>query len=223
MNEILDYDDYLDKRVEVIEASRKQKYHKLLHMEGLVIRTSSDEIGVMIDGMINEASSYGIFWFKRHELRILENNNMKNYNYVAIVNLLEDAYKKDYAFALFDEDEKLIRGTGDLVVVNARKKDNRVLGIIKEIMPVEMYDEKDDKYYITSQIVGVVNMDGYNARVAEEERIKELEKKKLAIEKELEKEINKRKSVEYYEEMAKRYADNTKLAELVAELKGLGV
>ena len=72
------------------------------------------------------------------------------------------------------------------------------------------------------EVVGVVNMDGYIARVEEENRLKELAKKKAAIEKELEAEINKRKSVEYYEEMAKKYSDNPKLAELVAELKGLG-
>ena len=106
------------------------------------------------------------------------------------------------------------------MVVNARSKDNRVLAVVKEIMPAEMYNEK---IAITAQVVGVVNMDGYNARVAEEERIKELEKKKMAIEKELEKEINKRKSVEYYEAMAEKYSDNPKLAELVAELKELGV
>jgi hypothetical protein len=39
---------------------------------------------------------------------------------------------------------------------------------------------------------------------------------------ELEKEINKRKSIEYYEEMAKQYSDNPRLAELVGELRGLG-
>ena len=51
----------------------------------------------------------------------------------------------------------------------------------------------------------------------------ELAKKKAAIEKELEAEINKRKSIEYYEAMAKEYSDNPKLAELVAELKQLGM
>lgn len=219
MSKVLDYEDYLDKRVEVIYANRKQKYNKLLHMEGVVTRVSSEEIGVTIDGMTNEASSYGVFWFRRDELKILEDNNMKGYKYVAIVNLLEDYNKKDYAFALFDEEYKLIKWNGHLVVVNTRGKDNRVLGTIKEIMPVECYD---GKIAITAQVVGVVNMDGYIARVEEEERIKELEKKKLAIEKELEKEINKRKSVEYYEAMAEKYSDNPKLAELVAELKGLG-
>ena len=69
---ILDYDDYLDKRVEIISANRKQKYHKLLHMIGTVTRTSSGEVGVAVDGIENEASQYGVFWFKRHELRIME-------------------------------------------------------------------------------------------------------------------------------------------------------
>ena len=112
MDEILDYDDYLDKRVEVIVADRIQKYHKLLYMKGTVTRVSSGNIGVTMDEEVNDASQYGVFWFKRHELRILEDEDMKGYNYVAIVNLLEDYNKKDYAFALFDEDEKLIRRVG---------------------------------------------------------------------------------------------------------------
>lgn len=221
----LDYDDYLNKRVEVIVADRIQKYHKLLYMKGTVTRVSSSNIGVTMDEEVNDASQYGVFWFKRHELRILEDEDMKGYNYVAIVNLLEDYNKKDYAFALFDEDEKLIRRVGKeghLVVVNTRGKD-RVLGTVKEIVPVEMYNERHDKVTITAQVVGVVNMDRYITHVEEEKRLKELAKKKLEIEKELEKEINKRKSVEYYEEMAKKYDDNPRLAELVKELKGLGV
>jgi flagellar biosynthesis/type III secretory pathway chaperone len=66
-------------------------------------------------------------------------------------------------------------------------------------------------------------MAGHIAREAEKARQKELAKKKAAIEKELEAEINKRKSIEYYEAMAKEYSDNPKLAELVAELKQLGM
>lgn len=214
---ILDYDDYLDKRVEIISANRKQKYHKLLHMIGTVTRTSSGEVGVTVDGIENEASQYGVFWFKRHELRIMEDANMEGFKNVAIVNLLDDYNKKDYGFALYDEDLKLITRDNQLVVTNARGKDNRVLGTVKQVMTVEEYGKG-----VTAQVVGVVNMDAYIARVEEENRLKELAKKKAAIEKELEAEINKRKSVEYYEEMAKKYSDNPKLAELVAELKGLG-
>lgn len=149
---------------------------------------------------------------------------MEGFKGIAIVNLLNDYNKKDYAFALYDEEWKLIAYPGALVVVNARGKDNRILGIVKDVMSVEdyYYADKNKGIKITAEVVGVVNMDGYNAREAEKVRLAELEKKKIAIEKELEAEIKKRKSVEYYEEMAKKYSDNPKLAELVKELKSLG-
>ena len=218
MNEVLDYNDYLDKRVKVIYANRKSKYHKLLHMIGIVTRVSSNELGVMIDGIKNEASQYGVFWFKRNELKVMEDNKMEGFKNVAIVNLLDDCNKKDYGFALYDEELKLFTRENQLVVVNARGENNRILGTVKNIIIAEDYSHN-----VTAQVVGVVNMDGYIARIEKEKRIKELEKKKLAIEKELEKEINKRKSVEYYEAMAEKYSDNPKLAELVAELKMLGI
>lgn len=151
---------------------------------------------------------------------------MEGFKNIAIVNLLEDSYKKDYAFALYDEDWEVlnsIKNHPSMVVVNARGKDNRILGIVKETMTVEdyYYSDKNKGIKITAEVVGVVNMDGYNAREEEKVRLAELEKKKAAIEEELKAEINKRKSVEYYEEMAKKYSDNPKLAELVAELKSL--
>lgn len=149
-----------------------------------------------------------------------EENIMTGFKNVAIVNLLDDYNKKDYGFALYDNEFGMIQNMAHypvMVVVNARGKNNRVLGTVKEIMTVEEYGKG-----VTAQVVGVVNMDSYINRVNEEDRLKELAKKKAAIEKELEEEINKRKSVEYYEEMAKKYSDNPKLAELVAELKGLG-
>jgi hypothetical protein len=65
-------------------------------------------------------------------------------------------------------------------------------------------------------------MYNYIYREEEKARLAELAKKRAAIEAELEKEINKRKSIEYYEEMAKQYSDNPRLAELVGELRGLG-
>ena len=103
-----------------------------------------------------------------------------------------------------------------MVVVNARGKDNRILGIVKEIMSVEEYGKN-----VTAQVVGVVNMDSYIARVEEENRLKELAKKKAAIEKALDAEIKKRKDAEYYEKIAKEYSDNPLIAQLVAQLKEL--
>lgn len=151
---------------------------------------------------------------------------MEGFKNIAIVNLLEDSYKKDYAFALYDEDWEVLNSIKNhpaMVVVNARGKDNCILGIVKGVMAVEDYYYADNNkgIKITAEVVGVVNMDGYNAREEEKVRLAKLEKKKAAIEEELKAEINKRKSVEYYEEMAKKYSDNPKLAELVAELKSL--
>ena len=162
---------------------------------------------------------------KKNELKFLNNESedikMDSFKYVAVVNFLEDYNKKDYAFALYDEEFENT-DIGALVVVNANGKNNRLLGIIKDIVRVEEYNSKNKTIKITAEVVGIVNMNGYITREAEKERQAELAKKKAAIERELEAEINKRKSIEYYEAMAKEYSDNPKLAELVAELKSLG-
>lgn len=159
--------------------------------------------------------------YNQRSVRKIENykggcKNMTGFNRVAIVNLLEDYSKKDYGFALYETEFRIL-SSRDLVVVNARGKDNRVLGIVKEIMTLEEYGKG-----VNAQVVAVVNMDAYNARIEEENKAREVVKKKAAIEKELEEEINKRKTVEFYEEMANKYSDNPRLAELVAELKRLG-
>lgn len=204
------------------------KYKNVVGKHGIVKNVTSSEIGVAIDGEYNNMSSNGLYWFHEEYLEVIKNESeetvMENYKYVAIVNLLEDSYKKDYAFALYEEDFASAcyiqeQNSPVMVVVNARSKDNRKLATIKNIIAVEDYSGAK----ITAEVVGVVNMNYYIAREKEKERQKELEKKKAAIEKELEAEINKRKSVQYYEEMARKYSDNPKIAALVAELKGLCV
>lgn len=225
-------DCYMDKRVK-INHSDKIKYleEKVIGKYGTVIKTSGSSIGVLVDGMTNDTSTYGVYWFERNEVKIIKDESeeikMEGFKNIAIVNLLEDYNKKDYAFALYDEDFEALchlNCIDALVVVNANGKDNRVLGVVKDVMTIEDYYsiDKNKGRKITAEVVGIVNTNGYIAREAEKVRLAELEKKKAAIEKELEAEINKRKSVEYYEEMAKKYADNPKLAELVAELKNLG-
>lgn len=225
--EVLDYDDYIDKRVQVKYTDKPTYRTKdIIGLRGTVTKTSSGQIGVLIDDKRNLSSSYGIFWFNRSDLKILESEdiNMEGFKNVAIVNLLDDYNKKDYGFALYDEELSLLKEEdyglklNQLVVVNARGKDNRILGTIKNVMSVEEYGKG-----VTAQVVGVVNMDGYIARVEEENRLKEIAKKKAEIEKALDAEIKKRKDAEYYEKMAKEYSDNPLIVQLVEELKGLGV
>ncbi|EPD59158.1 hypothetical protein HMPREF1215_00765 [Coprococcus sp. HPP0074] len=107
---------------------------------------------------------------------------MTGYDLVAIVNLLEDCNKKDYGFALYKEEYELLRTENlenTLVVVNARSKDRRVLGKVKEILSLKEYGKNP-----TAQVVGVANMDAYMNRI-EEERAKNIEKIKYRIEKKI--------------------------------------
>ena len=140
---------------------------------------------------------------------------------MAIVNLVEDYSKKDYGFALYDEDiNEIVKYDTNhplYVVVNARGKDNRVLGILKEIKTIGEYGKG-----VTAQVVGVVNMNAYNARIDEENRQKEISKQKASIEKELKSEIEKMNNIALYEKMAKEHPENPRLAELVNALKELG-
>lgn len=146
---------------------------------------------------------------------------MAEFNKVAIVNLVDDYNKKDYGFALYDEDmNEIVKYDTNhplYVIINARGKDNRVLGILKEVKSVEAYGKS-----VTAQVVGVVNMNAYNARIDEENRQKEIAKQKASIEKELKSEIDKMNNIALYEKMAKEHPENPRLAELVNALKELG-
>lgn len=226
-------DDLIGKRVKIMYTTTKTYVTQgLIGKYGTVKRLSGNGnsrgiIGVEVDGKKNPASSYGLFWFYKGELDYLNNesedNVMEGFKYVAIVNLVEDCYKKDYAFALYEDDYRMISfveavQSPAMVVVNARQKNNRLLATVKKIIPVEEYNGTK----ITAEVVGIVDMNRFVRREEEKVRLEELAKKRAAIEAELEKEINKRKSVEYYEEMARKYSDNPRLAELVGELRGLG-
>lgn len=226
--------DLIGKRVKIRNTYTKSYLSQgLVGKFGTIKRASGDcksrgYIGVEIDGKKNLASSYGLFWFYESELEYLKNESedivMEGFKYVAVVNLLEDYSKKDYAFALYEDDYRMISfvevvQSPAMVVVNARQKNNRLLATVKKIIPVEEYNGTK----ITAEVVGIVDMNRFIRREEEKVRLEELAKKRAAIEAELEKEINKRKSVEYYEEMARKYSDNPRLAELVGELRSLSV
>ena len=218
---VLNYEEYLGRRV-IIISTTKSSYRKLKGKCGVVDRTSSGDIGVLIDGERNQGSSYGVYWFKRNELKVLdkceeesENVSMLNgFKHVAIVNLLDDYNKKDYAFALYEENLNEGIFENDLLVVNARSENNRVLATIKEIIPAEVYNGK-----VTKEVVGVVHMDKYYARKSEEERIKEVNKQKEKLKKSLDEEIKKKMDLLYYKDMAQKYPE---LAAMVNELEKLG-
>ena len=226
MSKIYDYEEYQNQRVKVTYTEkRKYREENIVGRYGQVIKTTSGSIAVRIDGMCNTASSNGLYWFKRSELDIIrdesEDNKMTGFSKVAIVNLVDDYNKKDYGFALYDEDiNEIVKYDANhplYLIVNARGKDNRVLGILKEIKTVEECGKG-----VTAQVVGVVNMNAYNTRIDEENRQKEIAKQKASIEKELKSEIEKMNNIALYEKMAKEHPENPRLAELVNALKELG-
>lgn len=139
---------------------------------------------------------------------------LSGYQYVAIVNLLEDCRRNDYGFALYATESNV--KVGDLVVVNPKNEDRRVIGKVKDIITVTEYG-KD----VTSQVVGTIDMHGYKARVERDKKIDELLKAKKELEDELDREINKRKDIEYYEKMVDRYSDNKSLKCMLNNLKKL--
>ena len=68
-----EYEDrFLNKRIEV-KSSTIRKYRPAIGKFGLVIRISGSSLGVQIDDMTNKGSAYGVFWFKRNEIKIVEN------------------------------------------------------------------------------------------------------------------------------------------------------
>ena len=135
---------------------------------------------------------------------------LTGFKHVAIVNLLEDYNRKDYGFALYDPELSLLASGHAMVVVNPRGKNNRVLGLVQDIILAEEYGKT-----VTAQVVGVVNMDGYNARVVEEKRLDQLAKKKAAIEKELKAEVEKINNLELYEKMAKEQIKEQSLTHMM--------
>ena len=226
MSEIYDYEEYQNQRVKVTYTNkRKYREENIVGLHGQVVKTTSRSIAVQIDGMYNAASSNGLYWFERSELDIIrdesEDNKMTGFSKVAIVKLVDDYNQKDYGFALYDEDiNEIVKYDTNhplYLIVNARGKNNRVLGILKEIKTVEEYGKG-----VTAQVVGVVNMNAYNARIDEENRQKEISKQKASIEKELKSEIEKMNNIALYEKMAKEHPENPRLAELVNALKELG-
>lgn len=204
-----------------INNSKKHNYKDVVGRSGTIDRISGSQIGVKVPGFKNEHSMYGVFWLDKHELTKVYESEEKDmaltgFKHVAIVNLLEDYNKKDYGFALYEPELRLLESGHAMVVVDPRGKNNRVLGLVQDIILAEEYGKN-----VTAQVVGVVNMDGYNARVAEEERLSKLAKKKAAVEKELRAEVEKINNLELYEKMAKEHPENPRLAELVKELKEL--
>lgn len=202
-----------------------QKYqNKLLispdvfNYTGVISKTWDDQYGVCLNGIVNTTSKEGLFWFYGSELRknnfegeFIMSERMEKYNYIAIVNLVEDYGKKDYGFAIYDSEWKKCYD-GCYVLVNPQNK--ITLGVIKEIKTVEEYGKN-----VAKEVVGVCDMSNYYDRVEARQRELDRQKKEAQLRKELDERISKLKDMEYYNRMAKELAEkDPEIANLVSEL-----
>lgn len=214
-------------RVKVV-SSNKRSYQRLIGKLGTIVtneeRIYDGEISVVLDNEYNKDSKTGVFWFTPYELEVMEEENMRyltGFNKVAVVRLIGESTSTAYNFALYDTEYELLMEQNkimenSLVVVNPISKDNRCLAKVIDIKDVE-----SDKFKVTAQVVAVVDQRNYFAREVEAERLRDIAKKKMAVEEELQKEITKINNIALYEKMASEHPENTKLTELVNELKSL--
>lgn len=164
---------------------------------------------------------YGVEGVTKRTGSIEEVGNMyENHQYVAGVKLLEDYNQKMYYFALHEDDHKLVK-VGGLVVVNPKAKKYRTLGKVYEVLTKEEYAAQTS-VHITAEVVGVVNTERYDRQQEEEKRLKEIDDKKKALHKQIQEKIKKRQSIEFYEKMAEMYKDaDPELFNAVEELRKL--
>lgn len=204
-------------RVKVLYVPKKYKNKYELSATGTLNKIYRYMYGVQIDGVYNNASSEGLFWFFKPELEKIHNKGdrsmsqpLTGYNYVAIVHLEEDYNKKDYGFALYDPESSYAK-VGDYVMVNPKNK--FTLGVIQQIMSPDEYGKPVEK-----EVVSLCKTHGYEERVAARNEEIERQRKEMEIRKELDERISKLKDIEYYNNMATRFADKDPvIANLVSE------
>lgn len=178
MNYRREYSDALvGQRVEVIGPGHYGG--KCMHQTGVIRAVwSKDSIGVDLDFMNNDGSSYGYFYFKLCELELINNKtadaeekekNMQkltNYLNIATINFLDDpAGLKSIDCANYDP----TLAEGDLCVVQTA---HHGLGLAQVVKITE--GTRND---IVREIVARVDTSAFDARIEQREKAAELKAK----------------------------------------------
>ena len=230
--------ELIGKKVMILSSFKSRRtYQRTIGKIGVIKQTfcgnlKDGQIAIKFDDIKNTQSKNGYFWYRQNEYKILEGNHMKElkgFNYVAVVELFEDVNKKEYGFALYDSelslicDEELNLKRDTMVVVNSLYETNKCLGYVLRVVPLNDFlaENKNRGRKITAQIVGIVNTDGYDARVAEEKRQEEIQKQIVAIDKRVQDIIKEKQTITLYEDMVKMYPEDMELQQLVNTLKEL--
>lgn len=231
-----DSHEYLGLRVEVIRVS-KPKYNGLAHTVGTVTKANGNTLGIQLDGYYNKASQDGTYWFKKHEVKIIDEDYLlkqevykqmkpENYPFIAVVTLLEDTSNKQYDFALYTDDYINLKRKpdgqveeGNLVVVNPRLSTNRVLGRVIRVFDANVLASPKPQ----AQVVGVVNMDRFQNQEAEEQRLADIIKVRKQLDEEIEKLSAQSKDSKYYDRIVSSItlSPGDTITGLLSELRSL--
>lgn len=174
--------------------------------KGEIQRISGSSIGVKLEGLTNQNSGYGLFWFKREELKLVNKKPQEeyfmyeNYSMVKAKYLDESISKRDIVFAAYESYE-----VNDYVVVNSGHH-----GFV--VAQVTAIDGVEGQVQYGREIICKIDMTAYNDRKARAKRRAELKSKMEAKVKELQ-------ETAIFEMLAKEDAG---LAEMLKEFKELG-
>lgn len=191
--------------------SHNSKYRSLVGKEGTIVRVSGTKVGVEVEGVSNEASSYGCFWFDFENLEEINNKEdnkmdkreikLEGYNKVAMVSV--DGSDRTYAYALYDDSIKV----SDYVLVTGVAEGK--LCFVQEIKDV---DDFKDGIYVNQEVMCKVDLSDYMDRVDRRNRKEKLKKEML----ERRKLIEASRLDEMYASIDKDYA------KMLDELKSIG-
>ena len=163
-----------------------------------------DKVGVKIDGLENQASKYGAYWFALSDVQIIESEEMympNEYKTASIQFLDGTNHGTLYTYALYDEGIV----ADDLVVV---KTGHHGLALAKV---VEVSPEIAAPVKYGRQIAAKVDLSAYEARVQRAKRLSKLKQEMDAKVKELQ-------STALYELLAEK---DPALGAMLAEYKSI--
>lgn len=206
-------------KIRVIACGDCYKKYDLIGKHGHIVSmlpysNCNDKYAVELDGIRNNSSSLGYFYFRSNEFvivddlvdihnnDILEKNTMQNvtnYLNIAKIRFVDSDSSNTYEYANFDP----YLAVGDLCVV---KSAHHGLGIGKVVEILNLSDVKTSR-----EIVARVNTDAYDLRVANRARAAELKAKMKERAKQLQ-------DIALYQMLAK---DDPAMMELLEEYQAL--
>lgn len=199
--------------VRVIRQNKYRKYN-LIDKIGIVqYAYCASSIAVAFDGITNDLSEKGVFYFSAADLTIVEekyhdrfkeenkmsNSNITNYFNAIKVKFIDDGNVSRHVYANFEDCIEV----GDLVVVKPAHHDV-ALARVEEILP-------DNTYETTREVIAKVDTTYYKQRVEAREKI-------AKVKAQMQERAKKLQDIALYQMLAK---DDPEMAQLLADYQSL--